>query len=288
MKISDAFDEFRKNEILALGRSNNTNEGYIYAEKKVIGFFGDINIENIDIDGVHGFYLAMIINLSKNTARQYICQLRTVLSYCKKRGIKTMNPDDIRTPNREKKVARFITCEEFNVFIREMNRSHHGYSNLNRFRNTLIANLLFVTGLRVSELCALNRDSIHDRQFSVVGKSKDPRPCYITKEVERDIEHYLAMRHDSNKALFVANQNGRRITPKNVQRIFRRVSVDSGIFSVTPHTLRHSYATRLIEDGVDIRYVATLLGHQSLETTQKYTHVRDNRLRKVYENVMEK
>ena len=199
-----------------------------------------------------------------------------------------MNPDDIRTPRSEKKVARFLDLKEYDRFLKEAETSCRGYSNVNRTRNALIVKLLFATGLRVSELCALDRDSIKDRQFVVVGKSKEPRVCFITREIERDIQHYLAMRHDQDRALFVANQNGQRIKPHNVQRIFRNLSEKSGVWGVTPHTLRHSFATRLIEDGVDIRFVAAFLGHQSLQTTQKYTHVRDYKLWQIYQDKFEK
>ena len=147
--------------------------------------------------------------------------------------------------------------------------------------------MLFYTGLRIGELCALNRDSIRDREFTVVGKSKDPRLCFITKDLEQDIHNYLEMRHDDSAALFVANENGRRINPGNVQRIFRLAAKKAKLSKVTPHTMRHSFATRMLEEGVDIRYVAELLGHQDLNTTKRYTHVKDCQLKRIYENVME-
>lgn len=288
MRISEAFSLYRKNEVLAMNKSVSTNNWYQITEKLVIRFFGDISIKKIRVDNVHDFYLWLLGWQSKNTAREYLCKFRSVLDYCKNRGVARIGADAIKIPKREKKSANFITQQEFEVFLTEMGRPHRGYSNANRVRNVLMASILFYTGLRVGELCALNRDTIQNRQFSVVGKSKDPRPCYITKDLEKQINKYLAMRNDSNKALFICEQTGGRITPKVVQRVFRRVAEESGILSVTPHTLRHSYATRLVEDGVDIRYVATLLGHQSLETTQKYTHIRDARLRQVYENFVEK
>lgn len=288
MKISEAFQMYRKNEVLAMGKSSSTNDWYIITEKLVIDYFGNINIRRIRVDDVHNFYLWMLKGRSQNTAREYLCKFRMVLDYFRQIGLAHIGADDIKIPKREKKQIRFITYEEFVIFLEEMGRPHRGYSNINRVRNIVMAKMLFYTGLRISELCALNRDSIQNRQFCIVGKSKDPRPGYITKDLEQDINHYLAMRTDSCPALFICEQTGKRITKTMVQAIFRRVSEQSGIYSVTPHTLRHSYATRLVEDGVDIRYVATLLGHQSLETTQKYTHIRDARLRQVYENAMEK
>ena len=288
MKLSEAFASFRTNEILALGKSPKTNESYVYAEKITIAYFGDINIRKISVEQIHQFYLWMCRNHAANTARGYICNLRSVLSYHQRNGVRgIVNVSLIKTPQREKKMADFLTTDEFVKFIDELGRPVKGYSRLNRERNVLIAKMLFLTGLRVSELCALNRDSIKDRQFSVIGKSKDPRPCFITRDLEQDLKGYLDKRTDNEPALFIANQTGERITPGIIRSVFRRASVGFGR-RVTPHTLRHSYATRMVDEGVDIRYVAELLGHQNLETTQKYTHIRDYRLRLVYENVLER
>ena len=286
MKISEAFAAYRKNEILALGKSPKTHESYVYTEKIVISYLGDINIKKINVDQVHDFYLWLLIGHSKNTARGYVCNLRSVLAYHQRRGARgLLDASQIKTPQREKKMADFLTLEEFDRFSAELDRPIKGYSRLNRERNVLIAKMLFYTGLRISELCALDRNSINNRQFSVIGKSKNPRPCFITRELENDIETYLSHRKDNSVALFISNQTGERITKGVVQSVFRRASVSFGR-RVTPRTLRHSYATRLVSDGVDIRFVAELLGHQSLETTQKYTHIRDYRLYQVYENAM--
>ena len=287
MRLKQAFIDYRKYEVAAMGYSPNTAKSYINAQKAALKFFGNTRVSTIDVDKVRGYYLFLAETRSKDTARSYLSKLRVIIKYCHIRGEKTMDPEQIKIPRAEKKVARFITADEFNKFVSCASKSTRGYSTLNRMRNELIVWMLFITGMRVSELCALNRDSIRERQFTIVGKSKDPRPGYITREVEQMIARYLATRTDNNPALFIANQNGERIKPHNIERIFRRISKLSGIYSVTPHTLRHSYATYLIERGTDIRFVATLLGHQSLQTTQKYTHIRDCRLREVYEKAME-
>ena len=286
MKISKAFAEYRKYEVVAMGYSSRTYQTYINAEKAVIGQLGNIEIEDITVDMVHEFYLGSLVLRSKNTTRSYISKLRCVIRFCSIRGVKTINPEEIKMPRCEKKIARFITVEEFNSFISEIARPRHGYKRIDLVRNVLITEMLFSTGLRIGELCALDRDSIKDRQFEIVGKSKEPRPGYITEEMEKMIEEYLSMRDDNNRALFINDVDKTRLSPSSVQRIFRRASKNSGIYSVTPHTLRHSYATILVEDGVDIRHVAELLGHQNLATTQKYTHIRNHKLRCIYEQTM--
>lgn len=286
MKISEAFADYRKYEVLAMGYSGSTYESYINAEKAIIGALGNINIEDVTTDTIHDFYLRSRQIRSQDTTRSYISKFRCVIRFCNIRGTQTINPEAIKMPRREKKIARFITIEEFDKFVQEIGRHRHGYKEIDRVRNVLIAEFLFSTGLRISELCTLNRNSIRDRQFEIVGKSKEPRPCYITKEIEDLLNRYLSMRNDTNVALFIDDANKRRLSPHSVQRIFRRASQNSGVSEVTPHTLRHSYATVLLEDGVDIRYVAELLGHQNLSTTQKYTHVRNCKLKGIYESAM--
>ena len=286
MKISEAFAKYERDEVMALNYSVNTYKVYKNTSKAVIRYFGDKNIKKIDIDGVHEFYLDLTKRVSKNTARRYISNLRAVIKFCRRRGMRVMNPDEIRTPRAEKKIARFISPEEFNRFLRAAEQPVRGYCKENLVRNVIIIKMLYETGLRVGELCSLNRNSIHDRQFAIAGKSKDPRPCYITGELETMLNDYLKTRKDGDVALFVANQNGLRITPHNIQRVFRNVSKKAGIGTVTPHTLRHSYATRFLQNGIDIRIVAALLGHQNLSTTQTYTHVTDYLLKQAYDIVM--
>ena len=287
MKISEAFAKYQRDEVMAVNYSINTARTYQNTARAAIKYFGDTNIKKLDIDDVHSFYLYLIGVVSKNTARRYVTNLRMVLKFCRRCGLRVMNPDEIKTPREEKKVARFITEEEFDKFLAIAGQSRRGYCKENLLRNVLIIRMLYETGLRVSELCALNRDSIHDRQFVVVGKSKEPRPCFITERVEAMIDDYLSTRKDDEEALFIANQTGGRMTTHNVQQMFRIVSKKAGMGVITPHTLRHSYATRFLEHGVDIRIVSALLGHQNLDTTKRYTHVKNYILKQAYDITME-
>lgn len=294
MKISEAFEKFRQIEIRGRGCAPATDMGYHYTCKVVVEYFGDLNIKKLKLGDISSFYLSLIEpsldekrQVSRNTASEYVSKLRSVIRFCRKQGIKVINPDDIRIPKPEKKYARFIMADDYERFLAEVSRPRRGYCALNRQRNIVITKMLFFTGLRISELCALNKGQIKDRQFAVVGKSKDPRPCFITKDIENEINKYLNMRSDDNPALFIANETGERIRPGIVRQVFRETSKRIGAERITPHTMRHSFATRMIEEGVDIRYVAAFLGHQSLNTTKRYTHVRDYKMRQIYQNVLE-
>ena len=297
MKISEAFAEYERVEIQGRGCSLKTIENSKYVGVVVERFFGDINVKRIRLEQVNDFYLDLVLPsgnskrvrpVSQNTARGYMQMFKSVIKFCNKQGIKAIEPDKIIIPKREKKYANFIDIEQYNKLYEAVSQPKRGYAKINRVRNALIVKMLFNTGLRVGELCALNRDSIRERQFTVIGKSKNPRPCFITKEIERDIKEYISMRDEDNPALFITNETKRRMTPGNVQRIFRKYTRDLGMIKVTPHTMRHSFATRMIDNKVDIRFVADLLGHQDLNTTQQYTHVKNYKLREIYTSVLEK
>ncbi len=298
MKLSEAFNEYQRSEIQCRGCSLKTLEGMKYAERVAVGFFGDINVRKITIHDINDFYLDLTTNncrrtgrqrpVSVNTARDYIIKLRSVIKHCQNEGVRVCDYNKIAIPKREKKSAKYLELEQYERFMATAAKPKKGYAEINRVRNVLIIKMLFYTGLRVSELCALNRDTIVNRQFTVVGKSKFPRPCFITKEIEQDIQDYLAMRADNEPALFIANETKKRITPGNIQRMFRRLNKQAGMTKVTPHTMRHSFATNMIEDKVDIRFVAALLGHQDLNTTKQYTHVKYYKLREIYVNALEK
>ena len=297
MKISEAFAEYRRVEIQGRGCSLKTDEDAKYTGIVAEKFFGDISVRKIQPAQVSDFYLDLVAPqlgsyrsrpVSQNTARNYVMRLRSVMRFCQQQGIKVVDPGKIVVPKREKKYANFIDIEQFDRLYEQVSQPRRGYAQINRVRNALIVKMLFYTGLRISELCALNRDTIRNRQFTVVGKSKHPRPCFITREIEQDINEYLNMRDDTNPALFIANETKERIRPGNVQRMFREHTRAIGMTRVTPHTMRHSFATRMIDDKVDIRYVADMLGHQNLNTTQQYTHVKDYKLREIYISVLDK
>lgn len=287
MLISEAFEKYINEEIIGLGGSLNTCSAYHYALKAFIAEWGDIAVENITLELVSKFRVSFLSDAktktkyhSTGTVRDYLVYLRSVIKICKSQGLNVIDPETIKLPKRDKKVP--LCLEECDVqrLIDAANQPCRGYPAINRFRNVLIIKMLYATGLRISELCRLNIEDIHDREFVVIGKSKEPRPCYITEEVEEMIKEYIKMRNDNNPALFVSAQTGsQRLSPKTVQLMFRRIRRQLMIGKATPHTLRHSYCTKLLDCGVDIRHTAKLMGHQSWDTTKIYTHIKDWQLR---------
>lgn len=286
MLISEAFENYREIEVISRGLSPKTLESYIYAEKLVVEYFSDTDIKNITTVDVSKFYQYLCNHQRPDTARGNIICLRSVLKRCVRKGWLNLDVEDIKIPKREKRIINYLTELEVDRFISVVGEKCRGYSNFNRLRNIAIVSLLYDSGIRISELCSLNRNSIKERQFIVIGKSKNPRVCFITKKTERRIKDYLSLREDNERALFIANQTGKRITSDNVRKVFQNACDRSDFINIHPHTIRHSFATRLLDKEVDIRYIAELMGHESLDTTKMYTHFSNPKLKKIYENAL--
>lgn len=286
MLISEAFENYKEVEIIARGLSPKTLESYIYTEKLVIEYFTNTDVKNITTIDIAKFYQHLCNHQKPDTARGNIICLRSVLKRCVRKGWLNLDVEDIKIPKREKRIITYLTESEVDRFISVVGEQCRGYSNLNRLRNVAIVSLLYDSGIRISELCSLNRNSIKDRQFIVIGKSKNPRICFITKKTEQRIKDYLDLRDDNDRALFIANQTGKRITSNNVRKVFQNACNRSEFVNIHPHTIRHSFATRMLDREVDIRYIAELMGHESLDTTKMYTHFSNQKLKKIYEEAL--
>lgn len=286
MLVKDAFNEYIRVEIISVGGSLKTVESYQNSVKLACKYFGNIDVGTITIVSVQEYRLWLTREHKINTVRGHICCLRSVLRFCRHRGQPVIDPSVIKLPRREKRATPYLTEAEVRGFIEAAARKRRGYAEVNRVRNTLIIRMLFETGLRVGELCALNRNSIRNNTFSVIGKSKNPRVCFVTDNLMQEIENYLNLRNDDNLALFITNETKGRITPANVQEMFRRVCKEYGQPGIHPHILRHSFATYLLNNDVGIREIAELLGHESLDTTKIYTHITNPKLHEVYDRVM--
>ncbi len=223
--------------------------------------------------------------MKHKTQNYYMISLRAFLKFLRKRGIESLNPERIELAKTGARDLDLITTEELN---RLMAAPKSG--SLNALRDRAMLELLFSTGLRVSELCRQNRDLDLSRdEFSVRGKGEKVRVVFLSPAAKKTIKEYLDKRGDVDEALFIQmGKNAKsskdlRLTPRSVERIVKRYAIKAGITrKVTPHIIRHSFATDLLENGADLRSVQALLGHQNIATTQVYTHVTDKHLREVH------
>ncbi|MBI4114878.1 MAG: tyrosine-type recombinase/integrase [Candidatus Niyogibacteria bacterium] len=218
--------------------------------------------------------------LKRKTQNYYLIAIRGFLKYCARRSIKTLPAERIelaKVPDRE---LNLISDEELERLL----ESAKGDS-LKTFRDSAILHLLFSSGLRVSELCSLNRDSINlkRKEFSVRGKGEKVRLAFVSDEAGEALKSYLDRRTDVEEALFVSGRAHSRLTPRSVERIIKHCAIKTGISKkVSPHLLRHLFATNLLQNGADLRSVQQMLGHANITTTQIYTHVTDKHLREIH------
>jgi site-specific recombinase XerD len=231
--------------------------------------------------------------LSKKTQNYYLIALRAFLKYLARREIKSLPAERIELAKIAERTVDFITSDELTRLLNSPNGN-----DLKSLRDKAILELLFSTGLRVTELCSLSRDmNIDADELSIRGKGGKVRVVFISPEARSAVKSYLAKRNDMEDALFVRvdrenskdKGNKREIRENSalnrhsIERIVRYYATKSNMSKkVTPHTIRHSFATDLLSNGADIRSVQALLGHASIVTTQIYTHVTDKHLKEIH------
>ncbi|HOS88302.1 MAG TPA: tyrosine-type recombinase/integrase [Candidatus Pacearchaeota archaeon] len=224
--------------------------------------------------------------LSKITQNYYLIALRSLLTYFADKDIISLPADKIQLPKdaRKEKTVKFLTLEQIEKLLLAPN-----IETKEGLRDRAILEILFSTGLRISELVALNIDQFKgieaksDLELGIIGKGKHPRTVYFSERALNWLKKYLKTRSGPNKALFISYRNKygseSRLTARSIERIVKKYALLANIpFFATPHTLRHSMATDLLNQGVDIRIIQEFLGHRNISTTQIYTHVTNKRL----------
>lgn len=285
MTVAEAFELYRLEYIVFRNQSSKTEEMNRLAMRSLIAFTGDIPVGDLTFDVVRKWKDHISKTKGQNTVRGYVLKLRVVLGYLRLKGYtNVLNPEIVGVPKRKSVVVEFISEKEVDRLIDSVFVPVAGYNKINRYRNRAIIALLYASGIRVSELCSLNRLSIReDGTFTVTGKGDATRLCFTDKRAELFIAAYLALRDDNDPALFVSDITGTRITSGVVQLIFRNASKKGGFDRmVHPHTLRHSFATNLLRNNTNLMYVTKFLGHKSVQTTEMYTHVVNEDLRAIY------
>lgn len=302
--LADLIMDFIEYIEIEKGRSIRTAENYHLYIDRLVEFAGDIPVGQITDELVRKYRLwlnryidAQGRELSIITQSYHLIALRSFLKYCGQRDIDTLDADRINLPKVAKKQVSFLLAEEVARMMDAVD-----LDDPNGLRDKAILELLFSGGMRVSELCSLNREQVNldRREFTIRGKGNKDRPIFISKAAAAAVGDYLNSRNDNLKPLFLNNSRNihkdlddsdgvdasesRRLTPRSIQRIVTKYTRLAGITKhVTPHTLRHSFATDLLMNGADLRSVQSMLGHSNIATTQIYTHVTDPHLKEVHE-----
>jgi site-specific recombinase XerD len=224
--------------------------------------------------------------MKRRTQNYYLIALRAFLKFLRKRGIEALSPERIELAKVPERSIDLISAAELKRLMNAPDQK-----TLEGKRDKAILELLFSTGLRISELCGLSTDDIDMSrdEFSVRGKGDKVRVVFLSDQARATLSDYLKHRKDMDDAMFVRygrkmNDGGDlRISPRAVQRLIKDYAIKAGITrKVTPHVIRHSFATDLLSNGADLRSVQALLGHANIGTTQVYTHVTDKHLREVH------
>lgn len=296
MALKDLKTQFLEYLEIEKNRSAKTVENYNHYLVRFINFAKISKPEDISEELIRKYrlYLNRLNDnhgkpLKRVTQNYHIIALRAFLKYLAKRDIKTVSAEKVELGKQEERQVTFLEPQELERFL----RAPQG-TTVADLRDRGILETLFSTGLRVSELCSLNRDDIDLKrgEFSVRGKGSKLRVVFLSDQAKVALATYTDKRSDADEALFIRipqNENFEkyeklRLTPRSIQRIIKKYAIVAGIIgkSVSPHSLRHSFATDLLRNGADIRSVQALLGHSSITTTQIYTHVTDKQLREIH------
>lgn len=305
MYVSELIGDYIESLEIEQGRSKKTAENYEHYLLRFFELAGELSGKNNDLKPAdidqellrkyrlrlnrvtdeHGEGLEAI------TQAYHLIALRGFLKYLAKRGVKSLDPTLVELPKITRKQVTFLHYDEVERLLSEINLTTE-----TGLRDRAIIELLFSGGLRVSEIVKLNRDSINleRREFMIRGKGNKDRPIFISEAAADRVRDYLSARTDSLVPLFLNNSknqtspdvsgNFRRLTARSIERIVQKYAKLAGITKhVSPHTLRHSFATDLLMNGADLRSVQAMLGHSDISTTQIYTHVTDPHLKEIHD-----
>ena len=302
MKLSAAIRQFLESCEVEKNQSKKTLENYQHYLNRFLAFVGELAISKIDLPLIRKYRL--YLNrfefrpnepLSIKTQNYHIIALRAFLKYCTKQDWETLAPEKIELSKIPERTVEHLTREELERLFEAIDTS-----TITGVRNRAILEMLYSTGLRISELVSLNLKQVNleKGEFQVRGKGRKMRIVFLSDRAKKWIGDYLALRDDDFEPLFLNHKRGRkiedeaaiargehrRLTPTAIQDMVRKIAYKAGIVKkVTPHVLRHSFATELLMNGADIRSVQDLLGHASITTTQIYTHITNRKLKEVHE-----
>ena len=307
MKLSDAVKRYLRNLEQVKNASENTIRNYSRALDLLMETVGEnIELESITLHTIDDFRDKIFEKksihsgkrISRSTQNIYLIPIRTFLKFCQRRdlGKNLLSPEKIELVKNDPRDVAGITQEELER-LREMDGSKNNQINL---RNRAIIELLYSTGLRVSELKDLNIENVNLKlkEFAIVGKGKKVRVVFVTDRAVEAVEKYLDTRTDVFKPLFLNTRGAqgeddlsgenRRLSRTSIEIMVRKRGIHAGITRpVTPHVLRHTFATTLLRNGAELRSVQEMLGHSNIATTQIYTHVVNADLKKTHNKFLE-
>ncbi len=292
MLTQRAIKDFLRHCRVSRGYSPNTLRNYQMYLTAFGGWAKDCQIDNIEkltSEDVEEFqlFLQESGNRGAKTVNYYLIALRSLCKYLLGRDLAVLAPERITLAKTPARQVHFLETEE----VERLRQAPVG-ETLDALRDRAILEVLYSTGLRVSELVSLKRSHVNLKsgEFSIRGKGQKVRPVFLSDSAKLALKNYLSTRRDGNSILFIRHQHdinkdekATALTARSIQRLLKHYGSLAGIVKpLTPHKLRHSFATELLRNGADLRSVQELLGHSSITTTQVYTHVTNKNLKEIH------
>ncbi|MBI2426802.1 MAG: tyrosine-type recombinase/integrase [Candidatus Kerfeldbacteria bacterium] len=284
-------------------RSQKTIQNYDFYLRRFLAWTRAAKPSDITEDAVRKFRIQLnrVENprggdLKKNTQNYHVIALRSFLKYLAKRDVKTLVAEKVELAKTPERQVEFLDGDDLERLLAAPLESLHEKMrdpSLLQMRDKAILELLFSTGLRVSECANLKIDDVNLKrdEFTVRGKGSKLRVVFLSEQAKHWLRTYCEARKDTSPFLFVSHDRAKKgrdeelpLAARSIQRLINKYARAAGITKhVTPHTMRHSFATDLLLNGADIRSVQSMLGHASITTTQIYTHITNQRLRETYQ-----
>ncbi len=302
MKFSSHVRNFLVYLEIEKGRSQMTIRNYEFYLNRFIEWAKDPEADDLDDDMI--LHYRLFLNrledpkrgpLKKNTQNYHLIALRSFLKYLARKNVKSLAPEKIELAKQGMREPSFLEAPDMERLLEAPSKTKE--TPILQARDRAILELFFSTGMRVSELAGLKREQINlERdEFSVRGKGDKVRVAFLSHAAKHWLKNYLSMREDESSYMFVRHDRAASLTsgvdkkagpltPRSIERLVKRYSVMAGITkNISPHSLRHSFATDLLMNGADLRSVQSMLGHSSITTTQIYTHITNQQLREVHQ-----
>lgn len=307
-KLSSHLRTFLEYLEVEKGRSGLTVRNYEFYLKRFIDWAKDPSANNVSQDMIHNFRLHLNRlasrgegTLKKSTQNYHLIALRSFLKFLARRDVETLAPEKIELAKQGSREVSFLDAQDLSRLLEAPEKSEA--TPIIKARDRAILELFFSTGMRVSELASLKQSQLPKtrEEMTVRGKGDKTRIVFLSEQARHAIKNYLEMRRpgeagsgsagDREQYLFIRHDRARGgeakeagpLTPRSIERLVHRYAVEAGISKkISPHTLRHSFATDLLMNGADLRSVQSLLGHSSITTTQIYTHITNQQLKDVY------
>ncbi len=292
MQLEPAIKQFLEYLQIEKGKSPKTIENYTHYLSRFLNFTKNISVSKITSKTIRTYRLHLYTyktkkeeTISTKTQNYHLIALRSFLKYLQKNDIKSVSPEKIELIKIKQDLPEFLEKSE----IEQLLNLKPDTKKISQIRDTAILHTLFSTGLRVSEIAKLTRENISNQrqEISITGKGGKSRIVFLSPQATEWIKTYLQQRQDTDPGLFVNHYQKyqtKPLTVRSIQRIIKKLAQKAGIVKkVTPHTLRHSFATDLLINGADLRSVQSMLGHSSITTTQIYTNLTDKHLKEVHD-----